>query len=222
MVFLMLFLSVFIGLILARSIKFYGLNAAGLLSFSSAYLLGTVFNHLFPEVYGKGNQEGAGFFVLGGILTQALLETVTKGIEHGHAHYKGKSHFPYGMFLGLFAHSLLEAMAIHQGQYGLLYAIVVHKIPVTAILYFFLRDALEDKKKVLLWMLVFALSAPIGVWVGELPLLIRYETYVNAFVAGILIHIATVIWFESSDGHQISLKKLLLFLSGVVLSYAFS
>ncbi|WP_265614189.1 ZIP family metal transporter [Bacteroidetes bacterium endosymbiont of Geopemphigus sp.] len=218
----MLLLSIIIGLILAYQIKARRFSADGLLSFSSVYLLGTVFNHLFPEVYGKEDQGGVGFFVLSGILVQVLLETITKGIEHGHIHSKGRSPFPYGIFLGLFAHSLLEAMAIHQDHHGLLYAILIHKIPVAAILYFFLTDALESKKRVLFWMGIFALSAPLGIWIGELPLLSRYETYVNAFVAGIFIHIATVIWFESSSGHKINSAKLLLFFLGIALSYIFS
>lgn len=222
MVSLLLLLSIVIGLILAHLIRARRLSADGLLSFSSAYLLGTVFNHLFPEIYGKESHGGIGFFVLGGILVQVLLEAITKGIEHGHMHAEGRGPFPYGIFLGLFAHSLLEAMAIRQDHHGLLYAIVIHKIPVAAILYFFLTDALQNERRVLFWMGVFALSAPLGVAIGELPLLSRYENYVNAFVAGIFIHIATVIWFESSDGHKMSLSKFLLFLLGIALSYAFS
>ena len=221
MVSLLLFLSIIMGLMLAYLIKSYHLSIKSYLRFSSAYLLGTVFTHLFPQVY-RGGQKGVGFFVLGGILVQLLLETITKGIEHGHILTGERNSFSYSVFIGLFTHSFLESMTIHQGSHSLLYAIMIHKIPVSAILYFFLKDSFESKKKVLFWVGIFSLFSPLGVWVGEFPIFSRYETYINAFIAGIFIHIATIIWFENSDGHRIDLSRLLIFLLGIALSYLFS
>ncbi|XOD68525.1 MAG: ZIP family metal transporter [Flavobacteriales bacterium AspAUS03] len=221
MIYLLLIFTVVVGVALAQMLSTCTRHPIFLLTFSSAYLLSTVFNHLFPEIYSKEPIGEKGLFILGGVFAQILLENITHGIEHGHLQHERRDRFPYGMFIGLCIHSLLEGAAILPGDHALLWAVIIHKIPVTIILYIFLSKALQRKKKILILMLVFALSTPLGSLLVNISFFTQYHDHILALVSGIFIHIATVILFESSDGHRLNLTKLLFFLLGVVFSYVF-
>ncbi|XOD66637.1 MAG: ZIP family metal transporter [Flavobacteriales bacterium Tduv] len=190
-----------------------------LLTFSSAYLLGTVFNHLFPEVYCESVAQYKGFFILGGIFIQILLENITHGIEHGHLYHNKKRSFPYGMLIGLCIHSILEGSSILSTDYTLLWAVVIHKIPVAMILYIFLSKTLQKRKNIIGLMSIFALSSPLGFLLSNLPFFTQHHDSIMALVSGVFIHIATVILFESSEEHRLNWIKVFTFFLGVVLSY---
>ena len=230
MVYILLFLSVFLGVFLAQFTqvkKHFDL----FLTFSSSYLLGVVFYDLFPKIYLNDVEFNPikGFFILFGVFIQVLLTSITQGIEHGHLH---KSHdessqkkgiYPYGMFLGLFFHEFLEGIPIMSDDYKLLRGMIVHKIPIAIILYLFLNKSLKSKKKVFFYILLFALSTPLGSWLGQEFIPKELGDYTLAFVSGVLIHIATHILFERSDGrHRVKLSSLIVFLIGALLSYLFT
>lgn len=218
---LLLVFSVVLGGVLASILDSYVQRPGLLLTFSSAYLLGTVFNHLFPEVYCEGIAQYKGFFVLGGILIQILLENITHGIEHGHLHFDRKRRFPYGMLIGLFIHSILEGAAILSTDHILLWAVVIHKIPVAMILYIFLSKILEERKNIIGLILLFALSSPLGFLLTNFSFVTQHHDYIMALVSGVFIHIATVILFENSDGHKLNWSKVFIFFLGAALSYVF-
>ena len=89
---------------------------------------------------------------------------------------------------------------------------MVHKIPETIVLYFFLMQSFESKNKINICLLIFSLSTPFGAWIGErIPQ--AYYHPILAFVCGIFIHISTHILFESSDKkHRFRLSKIVVFL----------
>lgn len=77
------------------------------LSFSGSYLFGLIFLHLLPEVF-SGPVSQIGLYVLVGFVLQLILDFISKGIEHGHAHFE-YNEFPLAVFVGLCIHSFLKA-----------------------------------------------------------------------------------------------------------------
>jgi zinc transporter ZupT len=81
-------IAVVIGALIAaattkNSVKFKQL----LLSFSGSFLLSITLIELIPEVLSvHSNQKTASLFILFGILLQIILESFSKGAEHGHSH----------------------------------------------------------------------------------------------------------------------------------------
>uniref|UniRef100_UPI0039A5EF6C ZIP family metal transporter n=1 Tax=Ornithobacterium rhinotracheale TaxID=28251 RepID=UPI0039A5EF6C len=194
-----------------------------LLTFSGAYLLGVNIVEVFPKLY-TSNLEASkiGLFVLLGILIQIILEGITKGAEHGHLHSKEHEVFPLGVFLGLFVHALIEGVPLQEsGGHHLLWAILVHKVPVAMVLFIFLSKSKLHLFKIGIFMLLFALASPIGYAVGKL-LPKQLPIYALALAAGIFLHISTVIIFESVEGHKLKFKKLSMVVLGFLLAIIFS
>jgi zinc transporter ZupT len=82
-----------------------------LLAFSGGFLLSIAFNHFIPELYHEGKQ-GIGMYILLGFLIQLLLEFFSGGIEHGHVHVHKGQRMPWGLFLSLSVHSVLEGIPL--------------------------------------------------------------------------------------------------------------
>ena len=189
-----------------------------LLSFSGAFLLAiTVFDFL-PEVY-KEADSYIGIFIMAGLLLQILLEFGSGGAEHGHIHNKSDAKFPVLLFLSLCAHSFIEGFPLAENT-ELLYGIVVHKIPIAIIISAFLLQADLSKVKTTIFLIGFAVMTPLGAFAkASLPILQSYTHYTNAFVVGVLLHVATTILFESSKNHQFNASKFLAIILGIVLAY---
>ena len=43
-------------------------------------------SEVFPEVY-EAEDHNIGIWIIGGVLLQMILESLTKGFEHGHFHH---------------------------------------------------------------------------------------------------------------------------------------
>ena len=129
------FLGALTGIAIAKIIPFKNILGLKLiLSFSGAFLLGITIFELIPEIFSTGKKQ-LSIFVMSGILFQILLETFSKGAEHGHVHSNGTNIFPIGLWISLCIHALLEGMPL-SNQVELTYGIVIHKIPIGMILYF--------------------------------------------------------------------------------------
>ncbi|MGB0294776.1 MAG: ZIP family metal transporter [Flavobacteriaceae bacterium] len=210
------FLAIFIGV----GIHYTGVSKSkkatqSLLLFSGAFLLGTIVLEVLPYVF--QSQSNAGVFVLAGILLQLFLETLSKGVEHGHLHTKNSKTII--VMFALSIHSFLEGIPMGKFDHYLL-AIVLHKIPVGIVFYQFLRAI--NLQSVLTWLLItlFALMTPLGSLSAEYFAFFKnFEIELFAFSAGLLIHIASIILFESDDKHQLNLRKLIVVLLGVGLAY---
>lgn len=201
-------------------------NLKLLLSFSGAFLLAICFLHLIPELY-HDYSYSIGIFILVGFLMQILLEFFSKGIEHGHYHpSKEKKLFPFALFLSLCVHSFVEGMALveptlHEHDFNntsLLVGIIIHKIPIAIILATLLITNKISFKINLLTVIIFALTAPIGLFLATNygRILLDNVAVLNALAVGILLHVSTTILFETSEGHKFNLKKIIVIFIGLL------
>jgi len=202
-----------------------------LLSFSGAYLLSMTISHLLPETFGVImnqhnhhhsdeliNTKLIGAFILSGILIQLILESFSKGAEHGHVHiHDSQKKFPWLLFVSLCLHAFSEGIPLgYDNNQSFLWAIVIHKIPVGIVLTSFFFKYKYDFKKVLFFMTTFALMSPLGSFsASKIHFFQHYQNYITAIIIGIFLHISTVILFESSENHKFSFPKFIAILLGM-------
>jgi zinc transporter ZupT len=192
-----------------------------LLAFSGAYLLSVTILHLLPDVYTvTSGTVNIGIFILTGIILQSVLESFSKGAEHGHIHiHSDGKQFPTLLFVSLCMHAFSEGLPIHSADDNLLWAIVVHKIPIAIVLTSFLLQTKYSKKIVFSFLFFFGLMSPLGVLLGDkIPFFSTYSTEITALIIGVFLHISTIILFESTENHKFNLKKFIAILLGVLLT----
>lgn len=214
-IFALLF-SVLIGVLLVLILKPKNKIVAMLLTFSGAYLLSITVIKLLPEVFERGG-ENIGIFIIIGLVTQLVLDFFSKGAEHGHIHSLDTDNFPWALFISLNIHAFMEGLPLSDHQHHeLLWAIVIHKIPIVMVLVSFFIHFSNNKKYALLFLIIFAFMTPLGTIVGDkIPFLITYSNQINAIVAGVFLHIATIILFESSQEHKFNILKFSALILGV-------
>jgi zinc transporter ZupT len=221
MIYIALILSVVIGVLIAKFIAPQKKVIQIFLSFSGAYLLSITVLHLLPEVF-ESQQKNIGLFILLGIVIQTVLEYLSKGAEHGHVHaHDLGNHVPWLLFVSLSLHAFIEGvpLGIEKNQ-GLLWAIIIHKVPIAIILAVFFKNSNLSTSKVALFLSLFALMTPLGSWTAhDLSILNQYQTEINALVIGIFLHISTAILFESSENHQFNFKKFIAIIIGFAVAF---
>ncbi len=219
--YILLIFSVLLGAILVFLIKPSNKIVRLLLAFSGAYLLSVTILHLLPEVYTiNSNDTLVGIFILIGIILQSVLESFSKGAEHGHIHiHSDGKQFPTLLFVSLCLHAFSEGLPIHHADDNLLWAIVVHKIPIAIVLSTFLLNTKYSKKIVFVFLFFFGLMSPLGVLLGDkIPFFTNYATEITALIIGVFLHISTIILFESTENHKFNLQKFIAILLGVLLT----
>jgi len=219
--YILLILSVLLGSLLVFVVKPNNKIVRILLAFSGAYLLSVTILHLLPEVYTvNSNATLSGIFILIGIVLQSVLESFSKGAEHGHIHmHSDGKQFPSLLFVSLCLHAFSEGLPIHNTDDNLLWAIIVHKIPIAIVLTSFLLQTKYSKKIVLSFLFFFGLMSHLGVLLGDkIPFFTTYATEITALIIGVFLHISTIILFESSENHKFNLQKFLAILLGVLLT----
>ncbi|MBZ9652937.1 ZIP family metal transporter [Psychroflexus montanilacus] len=189
-----------------------------LLAFSGSFLLSVTVLEFLPDIYTSG-EKSIGIYILGGILLQIILEYLSGGAEHGHFHLsKEKKDFPFVLFISLCIHAFLEGIPIH-GNDHLLYAVIVHKVPIAIIIASFLFNTSLSKFKIIFFLLVFGLMTPLGSFVqANTDLLDGIAIYLDAIVIGIFLHVSTTILFESSKDHKFNIYKFGIIVLGIVLA----
>lgn len=219
--------SVLAGAILGTVLKDRkGFQVKFLLTFSGAYLLSIGVFHLLPEIY-ETHSHSIGLWIMGGFFIQLFLEVFSKGIEHGHSHVEWfhKRGIPMTIIISLFVHALIESLPVgahHEelSRDAMLWGIVIHKLPVSLILYTMLSEVLDSRLRVVMVMIGFALIAPLGVYLGDnLQVLQEYYRELTALTLGLFIHISTTILFESSQSHKFHLKKFITILIAVFVAW---
>lgn len=206
-----------------------------ILAFSGAYLLTISFIGIIPEIYSVENKNIIGLFILIGFFIQLLLDFITKGVEHGHKHIENNHHqssLPslLPLMIGICIHSFLEGMPLANNfsanniQRTLLIGIVIHNIPISIVLMSILLQTKKKKILSIIQLLIFALSAPLGVlfcnYFGATFVDIKlYYDVIMAMVIGIFLHISTTILFESDQMHGFNFFKLCSILIGVITAY---
>lgn len=190
-----------------------------LLSFSGAFLLSVTVFEMLPEVYSAGYDK-VGIFIMIGLLLQIFLEFLSKGVEHGHMHHHGESmKFPFLLLFSLSMHALLEGFPLNKSS-DLLHGVVIHKIPVAAILATFLFHSKIGKLKAFLFLAIFGLMTPLGSWINaNFAISEAYSAYINAMVIGIFLHVSTTILFEASKNHSFNASKLGVVIVGILLAF---
>ncbi len=223
MIYLILILAVVIGASIVLFVKPSDLFIQFLLSFSGAYLLSITILHLLPEVFTENNQHTKiGVFILIGILIQSILEYFSKGAEHGHVHIHGKiKTIPWLLLISLGIHAIFEGVPLGSDTNKvLLWAIFIHKIPISIILTTFLLQTKLGKTNIIILLLLFALMSPLGCYLFEkIPFLNTYSLEITAVIIGIFLHISSIILFESNDNHNFSIRKFLAILLGFGIAF---
>jgi len=206
-----------------------------LLAFGASYLIALCLLHLFPIVY-NSELEKPGIYVLAGFILQLVLEYFSDGLEHGHSHsghdcsheHQGAS-FPILLMISLGIHSLIEGMPFgvhehHDHNHALLTGIVIHKIPVAIVLGTLFLQSKFSLLKAGFWLFVFACMSPLGAVIYTFLInqnidVINFIPKVTGVLIGILMHVATTVIFESSDGHKFNLSKLIIIFLGIALGW---
>ena len=221
MTYIALIASVLVGIVIVFGLKPSFKTIQLLLAFSGAYLLSITILHLFPEVYAVKNAN-IGLFILLGLLLQLVLDFFSKGAEHGHIHVEENIVFPWALFISLNIHAFLEGIPLghNQNHEYLLWAIVIHNVPISIILGTFFVKSKISKKNSVLFLLLFSLMSPLGSLTGEyVQILANYKTEITAIIIGIFLHISTIILFETSKDHKFNLLKFLAILIGMIVAY---
>jgi hypothetical protein len=221
MTYIALILSVLIGIVIVFGLKPSAKTVQLLLAFSGAYLLSITILHLFPEVY-IIRETNIGLYILIGLLLQLILDFFSKGAEHGHIHIQENISFPWALFISLSIHAFMEGipLAHNHNHEHLLWAIVIHKVPIAIILGTFFVKSKISKFKAVLFLLVFSLMSPFGSLAGEnISFLTIYKTEITAIIIGIFLHISTIILFETSKDHKFNLLKFVAILVGMVVAF---
>lgn len=190
-----------------------------LLAFSGAFLLSTTVTALLPEVFGHV-EKTISYWILGGIVVQLVLENLSKGAEHGHIHMHNVSKLPWAMLIGLSLHAFIEGFPLHH-HHELLWAIVVHKLPIAMLLTAALWRTKISPFAKFATLIGFALMTPLGSYLNEsLSCLQNHSVHITALVVGVLLHISTTILFESAENHKFNSSKIIVILFGLALGAA--
>lgn len=212
------------------------------LAFSGAYLFTITIIHLLPDVLlNNQNPHTVGYWVLAGFFLQLVLEIFSHGVEHGHMHTHSHSHgrvgsMPFLLLGSLFIHSFLEGSILveggnrhmghsHEGGgfYAVLLGIAIHHVPAAFALMSVLLSRIGSFRKAFLWLLIFAIGAPLGILVSNVVLSQQVGsgmvyTALTGLVAGNFLHISTTILFETSPEHRFNRNKLIATTVGLLLA----
>ena len=183
-----------------------------LLAFSGAFLLGILVLEMLPKVYEHATKS-TGFWILGGMLFQIMLEFFSKGAEHGHMHHH-KKNFPWMISISLCIHAFLEGMPLNYDK-NLLWGVSIHKIPIGLVLGTMLFQQHSALLAKIMVLVIFALMSPLGSYTALFFDSFALYRHFSPFVLGILLHISTTILFESSEGHSFNLQKFLSIVLGI-------
>lgn len=239
---LLLFIPVFCCGLLVFKISIKENQLKLILAFSAAYLLALTFLHLMPEMFQQGSND-AGLFILIGFFIQLFIDYFSTGIEHGHIHVhkEDKNKIPLTIIFGLYVHSFLEGLPIAElmnqdsvstsllnFKNSMILGLTLHNIPIAIAFVTLLKQLEINKKQSVVFLLLFALMAPLGVIANEIMQYagvssIDYIIHISlGIVIGIFLHISTTIMFESSSNHKYNFAKMSSILLGAALAYLIS
>ncbi len=224
---LILFVGAFVGGLLAWMLKVGKASMKIMLAFSGAFMLGLSFFHVLPESYELLGSK-SGVWVLVGFMIQIVLEVLSKGMEHGHAHALKDRKLPFALFVGLGIHALIEGLPFGGGHahadHSLLVGVLIHKVPVAFILGTVLRGSGYSLFQGAVVLFCFSIMAPLGGAIshgleGQIIDAGSFQGIVLAVLVGVFLHIATTIIFESDKGHTFNFTKLMAILLGFILAF---
>ncbi len=239
---LLLVFSALIGGLLAwKSPKWMLEHHTSLQVFSGAFLFALTVSHLIPELfamvfgehhYHESNADlhTVGLFILLGYFMESIIESFSKGVEHGHLHdnsHNSKSSLLLTVSLCL--HGLIDGTVLfnphehhHEGEHGttMLIGILIHKLPVSFVLMYQLIKNETKKNKIWSFFILFVISSPVGYFLGEYVFgasgsFYTFAVYAFALITGNFLNISTTIFVESNKGHKLFPKNRLPILLGI-------
>lgn len=221
MIAFLLILSVLLGVFLGKGLGGKAQLAKSLLILSAGFLITLCVNELFPEIYHHDDRHHIGLWVIAGVLLQMILESLTKGFEHGHIHqHETKTILPIALMLGMFVHAFIEGIPLaYETRLSDPYfiGIIVHNIPISFVLGAYLLSGKSSRRYAWGIISLFALASPLGMVFGRY-FKESWQPYTLALVSGIFLHISSVIIFESNKNHKMDWQKLGLVVLGAVLA----
>ena len=203
-----------------------------LLAFSGAFLLSITFLHLIPESV-ETLGPSTGILMIAGFFGQQFIQKYTHGVEHGHLHIEQQSHdhpMPvWPVFIGLSIHAFSEGLPLGINYAdpailpSLFLAIALHKMPEAMLIISLFFHKNHNKSRSLIILLLFALITPFSslfaYFLGrEFAVVRQIVHWCIPVIAGVFIHIAATIFFESgTKAHEMNFKKWLAVLGGIAL-----
>ncbi len=173
-----------------------------LVSFATGTLLGTSFFGLLPEAAGTLGLEKAMSFSVAGIVLFFILEKVLI-LHHHHAHdkksKKEKHIFNYLLLVGDTVHNFIDGIIIAVSflvsfPLGIISSlgVISHEIPQEIGDFSILLHGKMEKKKILIYNLLSALSTPVGAVLTFffIDFISPFSQYLIALAAGFFIYIA--------------------------------
>lgn len=226
------------GLAVVLFPKFRNHNLEWVLSFGGAYLFSITIVHLIPELFESHSTSQNAIFLLLGFLLQLILDFFSQGLEHVHVYSDSHEDHHHSnisstsLLVGLGIHAFLEGTLLshssslhaHVGHaHSLLIGIILHKIPAAFALASVLLHKHKNKRTIILLLSIFALSTPLGMYLGNLfysleILSTKSVNILTALVAGSFLHISTAIFFETSPHHRFNFKRLVAILLGTLIA----
>lgn len=227
---LILFSGPLLGILLQRrfsagSHKFIGNTVL----FSGSFLLGIALFGLMPELF--DHIETAGLWIVCGFLFQIFLERFTGGLGHGHIHSHDIPKSVFVLFGGLMLHALFEGYSAGLSNHmrpglvsGMVGGIAIHEIPAAFSLSVLMHSRYKGKVHAFLFLMLYACATPLGYFIGvfvhsESLISENLSQIITAIIAGTFLHISTTIVFENSLRKKEGLKKWVVILSGLLISY---
>ena len=205
---------------------------------AGGYLFAITFLHILPELFVlHSNARLAGLYVLVGFFLQLVLERFSKGVEHGHLYDTDQGEHqhtiaPLTLMAALFVHAFSDGIILndpsvhlnhHHGANTLLIGILLHKVPESFALVSILTKLVNSRRKILIYLFIFALAAPLGLlgssYVSQQQ---WFPTQVSlalwGIVSGSLVHISTTIFFEATPDHHPNNRRFIASLVGAGLA----
>jgi zinc and cadmium transporter len=178
-----------------------------LIGLGAGSMLSVAVVHILPEALEQ--TELAIYTFIAGFLVIYIIEELLTPHHHDHSHgdhshedpHEHYDHVAVVSWIAIFVHTLLDGLGIRAGMgldsttgYAILFGVAIHQIPVSLSLAAILRESKFQRKTQILFLVVFALAAPIGYIISDLLLGGVDEVMVGlaaAFAGGSLLYVAT-------------------------------
>ncbi len=178
-----------------------------LIGLGAGSMLAVSLVHIFPEALEQ--TEYAVYAFIAGFLIIYLIEEVLTSHAHDHGHddhthedpHEHYDHVALVSFIAIFIHTLFDGLGIRAGfgisyeiGYTILAGVAIHQIPVSLSLAAIFRESKFSKNIQIVFLMFFALAAPIGFVISDLILSNIswvWTGLATAFAGGSLLYIAT-------------------------------
>lgn len=178
-----------------------------LIGLGAGSMLAVALVHILPEALEQ--TQFAIYAFMAGFLAVYIIEEFLTPHSHDHVHgdhahedpHEHYDHVATVSFVAIFIHTLFDGLGIRAGfglssavGYSILASVAIHQIPVSLSLAAIFRESKFQRNTQLIFLVCFALAAPIGYLVSDLFLAHASSIVVGlvtAFAGGSLLYVAT-------------------------------